>query len=115
MNVIIISVFSLFVLSQLPWWFIVVTSSMAGLISKNYVTSILNGFACGSSPWAVMFIYKLYMGGELIIVRVSSMIGFDHWIGAFCATFVIGGICGIMGSICAFSFKIAFDDQLTNS
>jgi hypothetical protein len=115
MNVIMISIFSLFVLSQLPWWFVVITSSMAGLISRNYLTSILNGFMCGTLPWLAMFIYKLYTGGELIITRVSSMIGFEHWAGAMIATIVIGGFCGLMGSLCAYSFKKAFRDQLISS
>jgi len=108
MNVIVISIFSLFVLSQLPWWFLVITSSMAGLISKNYITSILNGFLCGALPWLVMFIYKLNAGGELLITRVSSMIGFEHWAGAMIATIVIGGLSGLMGSLCAYTFKKAF-------
>ena len=115
MNIIIISVFSLFVLSQLPWWFVVVTSSMAGLVSRSYITSILNGFLCGALPWLTMFIYKLYTGGELLITRVSFMIGFEHWAGAMIATILIGGFCGLMGSVCAYSFKKAFKDQLRSS
>ena len=115
MNVIVISIFSLFVLSQLPWWFVVVTSSMAALISKNYITSILNGFLCGSLPWMTLFFYKLYTGGELLITRVSSMIGFEHWVGAMVTTLVIAGFSGVMGSLCAYSFKKAFKNQLTNS
>jgi|TARA_B110000263_G_scaffold64162_1_gene55363 hypothetical protein len=115
MNIIVISIFSLFVLSQLPWWFVVITSSMAGLISKNYLTSILNGFLCGALPWLAMFTYKLYTGGELIITRVSSMIGFEHWAGAMIVTIVIGGFCGLLGSLCAYSFKKAFKNQLINS
>ena len=80
MNVIVISIFSLFVLSQLPWWFVVITSSMAGLISKNYITSILNGFLCGALPWLLMFIYKLNAGGELLITRVSSLRSSDFFL-----------------------------------
>ena len=115
MNVIFICVFSLFVLSQLPWWFVVITSSMAGLISKSFLTSLLNGFLCGALPWLTIFIYRLYTGGELLITRVSSMIGFEHWIGAMIVTLIIGGFSGIMGSICAYTFKKAFKDQLTSS
>tara|TARA_B100001250_G_C19637854_1_gene716820 strand:- start:536 stop:883 length:348 start_codon:yes stop_codon:yes gene_type:complete len=112
MNVIVISIFSLFVLSQLPWWFVVITSSMAGLISKSYLSSILNGFLCGALPWLVMFLYKLYNGGELITNRVSAMIGFEHWIGAMIVTILIGGICGLLGGLCAYNFKKAFKNQL---
>ena len=115
MNIIVISIFSLFVLSQLPWWFVVITSSMAGLISRSYLSSIINGFLCGALPWLTIFIYKLYTGGELIITKVSSMIGFEHWSGAMIATIAIGGLCGLMGSLCAYSFKKAFKDQLRSS
>ena len=108
MNVIFICAFSLLVLSQLPWWFVVITSSMAGLISKNFFTSLLNGFLCGTLPWLTIFLYRLYTGGELLIMRVSSMIGFDHWIGALGAMVLIGGFFGVLGSLCAYTFKKAF-------
>ena len=115
MNVIFICAFSLLVLSQLPWWFVVITSSMAGLISKNFFTSLLNGFLCGALPWLTIFLYRLYTGGELLITRVSSMIGIEHWAGAMLATVIIGGVSGVLGSLCAYTFKRAFRDQLTSS
>tara|TARA_Y100000996_G_scaffold156110_1_gene120252 strand:+ start:838 stop:1185 length:348 start_codon:yes stop_codon:yes gene_type:complete len=115
MNIIVISIFSLLVLSQLPWWFVVVTSSMVGLISRSYLTSLLNGFLCGALPWLTMFFYKFYTGGELIITRVSAMIGFEHWTGAMIVTILIGGFCGLLGSLCAYSFKKAFKDQFKSA
>ena len=115
MNVIFISIFSLLILSQLPWWSVIITSSMIGLISKGPFTSLLNGFLCGAIPWTAVFLYRFYTGGELLIGKVSLMMGINHWSGALAVTIIIGGICGLLGSMCAYTFKIAFKDQLTNS
>ena len=115
MNIIFICIFSVLILSQLPWWMIVITSSMAGLISKSLFTSLLNGFLCGALPWFTVFLYKFYTGGELLITKISSMIGFENWIGAMIITIIIGGLSGILGSLCSYTFKRAFKDQLEAS
>ena len=114
MNIAVICVFSLLILSQLPWWMIVITSSIAGLLSKGWFSSILNGFLCGSLPWVTMFLYRYNFGAELLVNRISAMIGVEHWSGALFATLMIGGICGILGSLCSYSFRKAFRDQLIN-
>ena len=115
MNIAVICVFSLLILSQLPWWMIVVTSSMAGLISRGILTSLANGFICGATPWAVMFLYRYNFGADILINRVSSMLGVEHMSGALIATILVGGVCGALGSLCSYTFKKAFRDQLISS
>mgnify|MGYP006130694375 CR=1 FL=1 len=111
MNIIFICLFSIFVLPQLPWWAISITASMAGFLSKKYLTAMLNGFICGAIPWSVAFMYKHYSGAEIIMLRVADMIGVQSWIALLLVTAIIGGVVGLLGSVCAYSFKRAFKDQ----
>ena len=111
MNIVFISLFSIFVLPQLPWWGISITASMAGFTSKKYISAMLSGFLCGAIPWSIVFIYKYYLGAQIIIQRVADMISVQNWIGLLLVTAFIGGALGLLGSICAYSFKKAFKDQ----
>ena len=96
----------------MPWWSLAILSSIAGLTSKGFFTSIVNGFLCGSLPWVSILIYNYYTGAELLIHRVSGVIGMDGLTGALFATTTIGGAIGAMGALCSYTFKIAFKDQL---
>ena len=112
MNVIVICCFSFFVLPEMPWWFVAILASMADLTSKRFFTSIINGFLCGSIPWVTILLYRYYSGAELLVHRVSGIIGMDGLSGALLATAIIGGAMGAMGALCSYTFKIAFKDQL---
>lgn len=112
MNVIVICCFSFFVLPEMPWWFVAILASMTGLTSKRVLTSIINGFLCGSIPWVTILLYRYYSGAELLVHRVSGIIGMDGLSGALLATAIIGGAMGAMGALCSYTFKIAFKDQL---
>lgn len=112
MNVIFICVLSLFILPQLPWWAVSVMGSAIGFVSKSYIKSLGNGFLCGSIPWTVSALYSYYNGAELLMTRVSGMLGFESWIYALLASLVIGGIAGSLGAISGYSFKKAFRNQL---
>jgi hypothetical protein len=108
MNVIVICCFSFFVLPEMPWWFISILGSMAGLTSKRVHTSIANGFLCGSIPWVFILVYYHYTGSQLLIHRVSGIIGMENLSGALLATIFIGGVVGAMGALCSYTFKNAF-------
>ena len=112
MNVIVICCFSFFVLPEMPWWFVAILASMTGLTSKRFFTSIINGFLCGSIPWVTILLYRYYSGAELLVHRVSGIIGMDGLSGALLTTAIIGGVMGAMGALCSYTFKIAFKDQL---
>jgi hypothetical protein len=112
MNVIVICCFSFFVLPEMPWWFISILASMAGFTSKGALTSIANGFLCGSIPWVSTLLYHYYTGSQLLIHRVSGIIGMENLSGALFATVLIGGVVGAMGALCSYTFKVAFKDQL---
>ena len=103
---------SFLILPQLPWWFIAVLSTIIGFNSKRMLQSIVAGFVCGALPWVSILIYNYYNGAELLIGRVSGIISMDGLLGAFMATVVVGGITGCLGSLSAFTFKLAFKDQL---
>ena len=122
MNVAVICVISLIILPYLPSWFIAITSSMIGLISKSLIRSIGNGFLCGSIPWLLTALYKYFFGASILMDRVGKMfpfegwpLGLDGWIGALLVTAVIGGILGAMGGVCGYLFKDAFKNQLIKS
>ena len=122
MNVAVICVISLIILPYLPSWFVVVSSSMIGLISKNLFKSIMNGFLCGSIPWMLAGIYKFIFGADILMNRVGEMLpfdgwpmGMDGWLGALLVTTLVGGALGIMGGICGYLFKSAFNNQLIKS
>ena len=87
--------------------------SAVGLISKGYIKSFANGFLCGSIPWTVAALYGYFNGAELLMSRVSAMIGFDSWIYALIASLIIGGVTGSLGGVTGYSFKNAFRDQLS--
>jgi len=112
MNVIVVCFLSLLVLPEMPWWAIAILSSVAGLTSRGLFTSIANGFLCGALPWISILIYKYYNGADLLIYRVSGIIGMDGLSGALLATLFIGGSVGAMGALCSYTFKVAFKDQL---
>ena len=103
---------SLLILPQLPWWFIAVLTTIIGFNSKGIFQSIIAGFACGALAWGSILIYNYYNGAELLIGRVSGIISMDGLLGAFMATVLVGGITGFLGSLSAFTFKLAFKDQL---
>ena len=114
MIIIIIAVcfLSFLILPQLPWWFIAVLSTIIGYNSKGVFQSIIAGFVFGALPWVSILVYNYYNGAELLIGRVSGIISMDGLLGAFIATLLIGGITGLLGSLSAFTFKLAFKDQL---
>ena len=112
MNVIVICCLSFFVLPEMPWWVVAILASIAGFTSKGLFTSIINGFLCGSLPWASILIYKYYTGAELLVHRVSGVVGMEGLTGALLSTIVIGGAVGAMGALCSYTFKVAFKDQL---
>ena len=112
MMIIAVCFLSFLILPQLPWWFIAVLSTIIGYNSKGIFQSIIAGFACGALPWISIIVYNYYNGAELLIGRVSGIISMDGLLGAFIATILIGGITGLLGSLSAFTFRLAFKDQL---
>ena len=114
MNVIFICILSLFILPQLPWWAVYVMGSAIGLVSKSCIKSLGNGFLCGSIPWTVASLYGYYNGAELLMTRVSGMLGFEGWIYALLVSLTIGGVAGSLGAVTGYSFKKAFKDQLSS-
>ena len=112
MMIIAVCCLSFLILPQLPWWFIAVLSTIIGYNSKGLFQSIIAGFACGALPWVSILVFNYYNGAELLIGRVSGIISMDGLLGAFIATILIGGITGLLGSLSAFTFRLAFKDQL---
>ena len=112
MMIIAVCCLSFLILPQLPWWFIAVLSTIIGYNSKGLFQSIIAGFACGALPWVSILVFNYYNGAELLIGRVSGIISIDGLLGAFIATILIGGITGLLGSLSAFTFRLAFKDQL---
>ena len=110
MNIIFISLFSIFVLPQLPWWAVTITASMAGFLSRDYLGSAFSGFLCGLIPWSFAFLYMKISGADILIERVAQMIGVSNWIGLLTLTALIGGLIGSLGALCSFSFRRAFRD-----
>ena len=114
MNVIFICILSLFILPQLPWWAVSFMGSAVGFVSKSYIKSLGNGFLCGSIPWTVAALYSYINGAELLMTRVSSMLGFEGWVFALLVSLAIGGVAGALGAVTGYSFKRAFKDQLSS-
>jgi hypothetical protein len=96
----------------MPWWCIVILSSIVGLNSKGLISTICSGFICGSLPWTLVLIYSYYSGVHLLIHRVSGIFGMEGLWGATLVTVTVGGIVGALGALCSYSFRIAFKDQL---
>ena len=115
MTIVVVCMFSFFVLPVMPWWFIAVTGTIVGLSSKGVFSSFFGGFLCGAIPWTAMLIFKYYTGADLLIIRVSGMLGMEGLLGALLATVAIGGLTAAMGSLCSYTFKSAFKDQLTKA
>ena len=115
MNIIVACMFSFFVLPVMPWWFIAITGTIVGFSSKGIFSSFFSGFLCGAIPWSTILIYKYLSGADILIGRVSGMLGMEGLIGALLATVVIGGLTAGMGALCSYLFKNAFKDQLTKA
>jgi len=112
MNIIVVCLLSFLVLPQMPWWFIVVLSSIVGLKSKGLLSTVFSGFICGALPWTLVLIYSYNSGVDLLIHRVSGIFGMDGITGAALVTIAVGGLIGSLGSLCSYTFTVAFKDQL---
>ena len=112
MNIIFIIILSLFILPQLPWWTISFLGSAIGFTSKSYTKSLIIGFIYGSTTWLIVNLHAYYSGAELLMTRVSGMLGYDGWVYSLLVSIIIGGIAGSLGSLSGYSFKRAFKDQL---
>ena len=96
----------------MPWWFIVVLSSIVGLKSKGLLSTVFSGFLCGSLHWTLVLIYSYNSGMDLLIHRVSGIFGMDGITGEALVTIAVGGLIGSLGSLCSYTFTVAFKDQL---
>ena len=115
MNIIVVSMFSFFVLPVMPWWFLAITGTIVGFSSRSILSSFFSGFLCGAIPWTTILIYKYFSSADILIGRVSGMLGMEGLIGTLLATIAIGGLTGGMGALCSYLFKNAFKDQLTKA
>ena len=108
-----IVVLDLCILPFLPWWSLVIHAFLFGKIYTSASKAFFAAGLGGTIAWGMMILFRFQTGGELIIRRVTDMMGVNSpWILILITLLIpmiISGLAGVCGMM-SFGRKISMED-----
>ena len=89
----------------LPWWTLSIITLIVGYSIKTEIQSIIYGFIIGFLSWFIVLIYGLYNGGNIIFIKMSSLLNMYSPIILITFTATLSGILGLVSSWTGWQFK----------
>ena len=98
----IVIIMVLVIQSFTPWWIIIPIAAINGWFSLNKRTAIISSLCGVCSAWGLMFLFRYFNGGSILVYRISEMLNLYNGIFLFGITIGIAAAFALLGSICGF-------------
>jgi len=89
----------------LPWWSFAIITLIIGYISNTERESYINGFIIGFMCWFTILIYDYYNGGNILFIKMSSLLKINKPIILIILSSILSGIVGVISSWTGWQFS----------